>query len=86
MKLISAVLSELLALFVDDGVLALGILAWLGGGWLSMKLYHFPADVEAILLFLGLSALLIKSVQLAAKAQKSAQKDESTAPDRPKTR
>jgi hypothetical protein len=67
MEVISKMLRELLALFVDDGAFALAILAWLAGGWACIELLKFPPSNEAILLFIGLSYLLADSVLRAAR-------------------
>lgn len=62
------ILREILGLFVDDGDLALAILLWIAA--LALLAHFVPAIPAAILLFLGLAAILCESVtRFARKAR-----------------
>lgn len=60
MAWVKTIVSELLALFVDDAGFALAIIAWLAVAWLVL-LPRVPPLSPAIL-FLGLALILIESV------------------------
>lgn len=62
MSMLATIAKELLGLFVDDGSLALAILAWVAvfAGLLSVS--ALPASVTGIVLFTGLAAILIENV------------------------
>ena len=62
MSMLATIAIELLGLFVDDGSLALAILAWVAiiAGLLSVS--ALPASVTGIVLFAGLVAILIENV------------------------
>ncbi len=55
-----AVWAELFSLFVDDGRLALAILAWVAVAWLVLPRL-LPAGWDAIGLAIGLAAILVGS-------------------------
>ena len=67
MKFVSIVLKQLFGLFVDDGSLAIGILACVGLVAALLKLAMLPPALCGGLLFAGLAALLIENVWRAAK-------------------
>lgn len=52
------VLRPLLAFFVDDGMLAPPVLAWLALVRLSIAQWQLPAHWSAPLLFIGLASIL----------------------------
>ncbi len=52
------VVSELIALFVDDSGLAVAIVIWLGVTWLVF--HHVPAW-SPVILFAGLAVILLES-------------------------
>lgn len=67
MKVLSTVLKELFGLFVDDGSLALAILALIGA---LAALQYFSALSPAVgggVLFLGLAILLVENVMRSAR-------------------
>ena len=61
------IIRELLSLFVDDGAFALGIVLWLAALWIGANLLHVGQEIAAVLLFLGLAALLVEAVLRAAR-------------------
>jgi hypothetical protein len=67
MSMIARVARELLGLFVDDGSLALAILAWVGimAGMLALPV--IPGPVAGPLLFAGLAAILAENVARRAR-------------------
>ena len=62
MKFLQSVLTELFGMFVDDGSLAIAILAWVAIIALVQRLAVLPPAVVGALLFLGLAGLLIENV------------------------
>jgi Ca2+/H+ antiporter, TMEM165/GDT1 family len=58
-----SILKELLSLFVDDGYLALAVVAWVALMWLlsGQLLQHFYGS--GLILFLGLGGLLVESAR-----------------------
>lgn len=58
---LKAVLRELYGLFVDDGSLAVAIVVWLGLLALARPHLHWSGACYAVLLFVGLVAILIES-------------------------
>ena len=60
---------ELIGLFIDDGSLALAILAWLLVGALCIRLLGVPPTAEGVLLAAGLALLLAENVGRTARAQ-----------------
>lgn len=55
---LTTIASELWGLFVDDGWLALGIIAWVGVAWASQTRAMLLAPVECMLFALGLAGIL----------------------------
>jgi len=62
MTLISAIAKELFGLFVDDGSLALAILAWVGLVAMLVSATNLSAYLAGSLLFAGLLAILTENV------------------------
>lgn len=62
MSMLAAIAKELLGLFVDDGSLALAILAWVALFAGLMSVSALPAAAAGILLFAGLAGILIENV------------------------
>jgi hypothetical protein len=71
MRVITPVLSELLALFVDDGSLALAVLAWAVGGAVCLHAHLLSPAPEAVLLAVGIAALLAENIGRTASAYAS---------------
>jgi len=53
--------SEFIGLFVDDGSLALAILAWLAVAWLALPRLPLPPGWPPAILFAGLALILVES-------------------------
>jgi hypothetical protein len=64
---LSAILRELLGLFVDDGSLAIAILGWVAIVAALMRLAGVSGALSGGLLFVGLAAILIENVWRAAR-------------------
>lgn len=62
------VISKLLALFVDDGSLALAVIAWAIGGGICLRGHLLDPTSEAVLLAVGIAALLVENVGRTASA------------------
>ena len=62
MKLLRTIVSELIGLFVDDGLFAAGILIWVVFIGLPAPAIGVPALWRGLLLFAGLAAILVESV------------------------
>ncbi len=62
MSMLATIAKELLGLFVDDGSLALAILAWVAVVAALLSVSALPAGVAGILLFAGLVGILIENV------------------------
>ena len=62
MSMIETIAKELLGLFVDDGSLALAILAWVAVVAALLSVSALPGGVAGILLFAGLVGILIENV------------------------
>jgi hypothetical protein len=71
MRVIRAALSELLALFIDDGSLALAVLAWALGGVMCLHSRLLDPGSEAVLLAVGIAALLAENIARTARAHVS---------------
>jgi hypothetical protein len=71
MSAIKTVLSELLALFVDDGSLVLAVIAWTLGGAICLRAHLLDPASEAVLLAIGIALLLAENVGRTASAQAS---------------
>jgi hypothetical protein len=59
---LSAIVKELFGLFVDDGSLALAILAWVGLTSLLVLWLRIDGQWMGLLLLAGLAAILIENV------------------------
>jgi hypothetical protein len=64
-------LVELLALFVDDGSLVLGVIAWVAVTVLGLRSQILDPVPIAVLLALGIGVLLAGNVAYAARAHGS---------------
>jgi hypothetical protein len=62
MKWFGSIAKELFGLFVDDGYLALAVVAWVGLLWLSAGQFGHVRG-SGLILFLGLAGLLIESAR-----------------------
>jgi len=63
---LGSIFKELVGLFVDDGYLALAVVIWVGLMWLlAGHLEHVRGS--GLILFLGLSGLLIESARRRAR-------------------
>jgi hypothetical protein len=62
MTMIARIAKELIGLFVDDGSLALAILAWVGIVAALLALPVVPTVAAGPLLFAGLAAILAENV------------------------
>jgi hypothetical protein len=62
MTLISAAAREMIALFVDDGSLALAVLAWV-----LVAVLPIPGDWLAVVLFGGLALILVENLLRTAR-------------------
>ena len=71
MQLIRTMLSELLALFVDDGSLVLAVLAWALGDIVCLRLRILDPVSAAVLLGVGIAALLAENVARSANGRTS---------------
>ena len=58
---------ELLGLFIDDGRLALAIIAWIGAFWLLSRYLLHDAAWSGAVLFAGLGLILIASAASPAR-------------------
>ena len=56
------IFKELLGLFVDDGSFSIAILVWLGLLWGVLPHLAIPAAWHAVILFVGLAAILFENV------------------------
>jgi len=66
MNALKTILRELVALFVDDGSLAVGAVVWAAiCGW-GLPALGLGAEARAALLILGLAALLLENAVRAA--------------------
>ena len=70
MRWVSAAGRELIALFVDDGSLALAVLAWVGIAVLAFPVLPISSEWLAIALFAGLALILIENLLRAARRQR----------------
>jgi hypothetical protein len=67
MTWISAAARELIALFVDDGSLALAVLAWVLVAVLAFPALPIPGDWLAVALFGGLALILVENLLRTAR-------------------
>jgi hypothetical protein len=68
MRVIGTALSELLALFVDDGSLTLAVLGWALAGFICRRAHVLDPGSEAVLLAVGIAALLAENIARTARA------------------
>ncbi len=61
MTSLGAIWSEFIGLFVDDGSLALAILAWLIAAGLLLPRLPLPPALPPVILFAGLALILVES-------------------------
>jgi hypothetical protein len=66
MKVLKSVFAELWGLFVDDGTLAIGLLAWCVFARLVLPATPLSLSADAVLLFVGCLTVLLASVALPA--------------------
>ena len=71
MSAIKTALSELLALFVDDGSLVLAVIAWALGGAIFLRFHLLAPRSEAVLLAVGIAVLFAENVGRTARAHAS---------------
>lgn len=67
MNRVHTVLAEIYGLFVDDGIFAVAIIAWVALGWLVLPRLGLPAGWQGPILFLGLAAILVESAARRAR-------------------
>jgi hypothetical protein len=65
-RLIS-ILREVFGLFVDDGSLAIAVLAWIGIVAFALPALGLPASMRAIILFIGCALILAENVARSAR-------------------
>lgn len=68
MKLLKSMVEELVALFVDDGSLVAAVIAWVIGGVLCLRAQLLDPASEAVLVAVGIAALLAENILRAARA------------------
>ena len=61
MTLLKTIWSEFIGLFVDDGSLALAVLAWLAAAWLLLPRLPLSPALPPAILFVGLASILVES-------------------------
>jgi len=59
--------SEFIGLFVDDGSLAVAVLAWLAAAWLLLPRLPLPPALPPVILFAGLALILVESALRGAR-------------------
>lgn len=64
---VRAVWPEFIGLFVDDGSLAVAVLAWLALGWAVLPRLGLPAGWPPVVLFAGLALILVESTARRAR-------------------
>ncbi len=67
MAWIKTIASEFIGLFVDDGSLAIAVLAWLAVVWLLLPRLPLPPALLPIILFAGLGLILVESALRGAR-------------------
>lgn len=67
MRWLRTILAEVWGLFVDDGRYALSIVAWLVLTWLVLPQLQLGGGWNALILFVGLLAILLESVSRRAR-------------------
>lgn len=78
MKVLMTTLQEVYGLFVEDGSLAVGVLVWVAVA--AFLLRFGTGEARAILLFVGIAALLLENVWRSASARKRATPAPSKSP------
>lgn len=61
MTLLKTIWSRFTGLFVDDGSLAVAVLAWLAAAWLLLPRLPLPPALPPAILFAGLAPILVES-------------------------
>ena len=61
MPWLKTVWSEFVGLFVDDGSIAVAILAWLAACWLMLPRLPLPPALPPMILFAGMALILVES-------------------------
>ncbi len=59
--------SEFIGLFVDDGSLAVAVLAWLAAAWLLLPRLPLSPALPPVILFAGLALILVESALRGAR-------------------
>jgi hypothetical protein len=72
MTVIKTILTELLGLFVDDGTLVVAVLAWVAGTALCLRGHLIDPRTGAVMLFLGIAALLAENIARSARTRGAA--------------
>jgi hypothetical protein len=67
MNWLKSTLTELVGLFVDDGLYAIAIVAWLLVTWLLISRFDLSPVVGAVVLFGGLVLILVESATRRAR-------------------
>lgn len=70
MRWLNTVWSEFISLFVDDGSLAIAILAWLGTCWLLLPRLGLAPIWPPAILFAGLVLILVESTLRGTRQQR----------------
>jgi len=61
MTWLKTIWSEFIGLFVDDGSLAVAVVAWLIAAWLLLPRLPLPPALPPMILFAGLALILVES-------------------------
>jgi hypothetical protein len=75
MTILKSVLTELLALFVDDGSLVVAVVAWVVGCAVTLRCSLINPQTGAVLLFLGIAVLLAENIARSARAPGAANRN-----------
>lgn len=67
MKWLNGVLTELVALFVDNGSLVVAVIAWVLAGAAALRVHWIDPAPAAVLLAAGIAALLMENVLRSAR-------------------
>ncbi|MBV8428992.1 MAG: hypothetical protein JOZ88_17285 [Hyphomicrobiales bacterium] len=70
MAWVKTTFSELVSLFVEDGSLAVAILAWLGLTGLVLSRFESLSPWRGMVLFAGLAAILVENTWRRARADR----------------
>ena len=71
MSPIKTILRELVALFIDDGSLVMGVVVWVVAVALALRGSLFSGGTGAVLLGVGLAALLAENILRYARSSAS---------------